>query len=479
MAITFYSTARDGFRCRCDYNVSSTSLKTTISGTIYLQHKGAKETLIFGEKAGIDCELFKPTWSTVETAEVTSVAKHTDWTNVKSKAFSFSFNREHKAQTAYIFIGSGSLPDEGGVTKSVTIPVKPSYAIKYYANGGGNVPSADTKWYNETAYIGIAGVRSGYVFKSYNTKADGTGTTYTPNQSYTTNAALNLYAQWHAIPVISSLTVVRCDDQGVENPNGTCALVTCVWSIASDTATVTGKITPQTGSAVAFVFREGSTGTSGTAIALISENNGCAIDVDTQYIVEITATNNAYSRAKTSLNEILTRAYFVMDFKAGGLGVGIGRAAPTNGLEIGYETFFDENVTMYENLKLQGHSSPIGTLKDAYLSSAKSVASETATALCSISLEAGVWLILCGVRFPSNATGCRRANLVITSGATDIHVQTPAVSGSFTQLFFARIHVPTETTTYYLNAYHNAGTALSMPASGVHYGSFIRAIRIV
>ena len=39
-----------------------------------------------------------------------------------------------------------------------------------------------------------------------------------------------------------------------------------------------------------------------------------------------------------------------MDFKAGGLGVGIGRAAPTNGLEIGYETSFDENVNFYADV---------------------------------------------------------------------------------------------------------------------------------
>ena len=192
--------------------------------------------------------------------------------------------------------------------------------------------------------------RSGYVFDRWNTQADGSGTDYAAYSTYTTNEPLALYAQWYAVPTISSLTVVRCDAQGQEDSDGHCALVTCVWSIASETATVTGKITPQGGTQTAFAFSEGSTGTSGTAIAIISANNGLEIDPDTQYVVEVTATNNAYSSATTSVNEILTRAYFVMDFKAGGLGVGIGRAAPTNGLEIGYETSFDENVNFYADV---------------------------------------------------------------------------------------------------------------------------------
>ena len=66
-----------------------------------------------------------------------------------------------------------------------------------------------------------------------------------------------------------------------------------------------------------------------------------------QYVVEITARNNAYSSAYASLNEMLTRAYFVMDFKAGGSGVGIGRAAPNEGLEVGYVASFDDDTKFF------------------------------------------------------------------------------------------------------------------------------------
>ncbi|MBO5630385.1 MAG: InlB B-repeat-containing protein [Aeriscardovia sp.] len=352
MATTFYSTASSGFRCRCDYNVSSTNTTTTVSGTIYLQHNGAAQSMALGWVAGIGWGNYSTDdYISVTTAEVTSVAKHTSWTNVKSTTFSFPYSNSHSASTVYLIIATGNvLVNKGIARNAVTIPAKPSYAVTYYSYNG-TVWANDTKYYNETyRLLRSTPTRSGYVFDRWNTQADGSGTDYAAYSTYTTNEPLALYAQWYAVPTISSLTVVRCDAQGQEDSDGHCALVTCVWSIASETATVTGKITPQGGTQTAFAFSEGSTGTSGTAIAIISANNGLEIDPDTQYVVEVTATNNAYSSATTSVNEILTRAYFVMDFKAGGLGVGIGRAAPTNGLEIGYETSFDENVNFYADV---------------------------------------------------------------------------------------------------------------------------------
>lgn len=347
MATTFYSTAEDNFRCRCDYTVTSTDTTLKVSGTIYLQHKGAQDShILLSIKAGVGLGEYV----SVFTDSVSSVAKHTDWTNIKSKKFSFTETKQHDADTRYLCIGSGIMGSDGEVKRTISIPKKTSYAITYDANGGNWAPANDEKWYNETAYISVyTPYRFRYAFKCWNTKADGSGTNYNPGQSYTTNAPLTLYAQWYAIPVITSVSAIRCNAQGEDDPYGEYALVTCQWSIASGTATLTGKITPQDGTATAFTFSSGSTGTGGVATALISSTNGLRIDEDTQYIIEVTATNNAYSTAKTSVNEILTRAFYVMDWKAGGLGVGIGRAAPDTGLEIGYKATFDDDVYFLEN----------------------------------------------------------------------------------------------------------------------------------
>jgi len=353
MATIFYTTGNDYYRCRCDYNVSLTDTAVTISGTIYLQHKGsAISSIWFPVNAGIGYHVESTdTTVSIRTDSVKSVEQHTDWTNIKSKTFSFQSTRTHSDATQYLYtvvenyIEVDKRKVSATARKSVTIPAKPSYEITYNANGGGTMPSNGKKYAGETYYIyALPPTRSGYAFKCWNTKVDGTGTNYSPTQAYETDAALTLYAQWYAIPVITSVSAIRCNAQGEDDPYGEYAFVACQWSIASGTATLTGKITPQGGTATAFTFSSSSTGTGGTATALISASNGLRIDGDTQYIIEITATNNAYSTAKTSVNEILTRAFYIMDWKAGGLGVGIGRAAPDTGLEIGYEVTFDDDV---------------------------------------------------------------------------------------------------------------------------------------
>ena len=84
-------------------------------------------------------------------------------------------------------------------TFTMTVPAKASYAVTYYNNGGGTAPSAQTKWYGEDLTLnGAITNRTNYVFKNWNTKADGSGTAYAAGAKYTGNAALALYAQWYA-----------------------------------------------------------------------------------------------------------------------------------------------------------------------------------------------------------------------------------------------------------------------------------------
>ena len=67
-----------------------------------------------------------------------------------------------------------------------------------------------------------------------------------------------------------------------------------------------------------------------------------------------------------------------------------------------------------------------------------SVASATGTAICSVTLEAGTWLIEGNVSFASNATGRRIADLATGSGTVSAGViaqtgvEVPAVSGGIT-----------------------------------------------
>ena len=83
------------------------------------------------------------------------------------------------------------------VSWTLTIDPLPSYNVTFNANSGSGAPATQKKWYNESLTLSSTKpTRTGYTFKQWNTKADGTGTAYAPGATYTGNAALSLYAIW-------------------------------------------------------------------------------------------------------------------------------------------------------------------------------------------------------------------------------------------------------------------------------------------
>jgi uncharacterized repeat protein (TIGR02543 family) len=78
-----------------------------------------------------------------------------------------------------------------------------AYSVTYEANGAtaGTAP-ADGMGYPEGAVVTVLGnsgglIRTDYAFAGWNTKADGTGTTYTQGQTFTiSNSSVVLYAKW-------------------------------------------------------------------------------------------------------------------------------------------------------------------------------------------------------------------------------------------------------------------------------------------
>lgn len=139
--------------------------------------------------------------------------------------------------------------------------------------------------------------------------------------------------------------------------------------------------------------------------------------------------------------------------------------------------YMNNQFTFAGNVFQKDHSGPygfIGARKTASLSSDKTIKTSTGTQVCSISLEAGTWLILCNVRWSSNSTGVRRCNFSTTSASTDINYQVGAGS-SVIQVRWPTVVAPTSTTTYYLNAWQNSGSSLTLPSTG----NGVTAIRLV
>lgn len=95
------------------------------------------------------------------------------------------------------------------------------------------------------------------------------------------------------------------------------------------------------------------------------------------------------------------------------------------------------------------------------------------TNICSISLNAGIWIVFGNVRYASNATGRRALTISSTSQGSNeaMFTSTPAINGSYTRLNVSGVVISTATTTYYLIGWQNSGAALN--AIG-----YIRAVRI-
>jgi len=110
----------------------------------------------------------------------------------------YTFNGWYTASSGGTYVGTS-----GGsyyVSSTLTLYAQwtaDTYAINYYDNGGTGSPSAGTKTYNVTFTLSsTTPTQTGYTFAGWNTNSSGTGTNYAAGASYTTNAALDLYAKW-------------------------------------------------------------------------------------------------------------------------------------------------------------------------------------------------------------------------------------------------------------------------------------------
>ena len=229
-----------------------------------------------------------------------------------------------------------------------------SYAVNYNANGGTGAPSAQTRTHGTALTLSTTKpTRIGHTFLGWATTSSAKAAQYAPGASYnpSTAAATTLYAVWrsnYAAPKITSLTAVRCDSQGVADDEGTYMKVTAKWSTmqsidqgkTDNYGTVSGKAVATDGSqTVTFAPSSGGGGTgaySGTAVAIVDLTSA---STERSYTVTVTVTDHQGGKS-TARSTVLSSARFVLDFKAGGEGMGIGAAAPASGLAVGYDVDF-------------------------------------------------------------------------------------------------------------------------------------------
>ena len=152
-----------------------------------------------------------------------NITLYAQWTNPKAGTLAvptrsgYTFNGWYTAAS-----GGAKITKDSTIQKSQTLYAhwtavpKNTYTVNYNANGGVGTPSAQTKTEGKALTLSSAKPTKSYTikynanggsvspasksvnctFKSWNTKQDGSGTSYAPGASYTRNANITLYAQW-------------------------------------------------------------------------------------------------------------------------------------------------------------------------------------------------------------------------------------------------------------------------------------------
>ena len=214
-------------------------------------------------------------------------------------------------------------------------------------------------------------------------------------------------------------------------------------------------------------------------------------DVSFQQLVRVHASDLwNYSRTNDLVAVVGETADTGFDAERTDTGVGAFFGVGAGGVNHGVWSRTNNHWMIYENaqgvcgiqasdVRIGGHSSGIGTYKNAWLSSNKTCASGTWYGLCNIQLEAGVWLIIAGARWNANTSGNRQANVSPTSGDTSQNISMAPATNSVTSARFCALVNPSSTTRYYLNVYQNSGSSIVCPTSGNGYGNHLRAVRIL
>ena len=225
-----------------------------------------------------------------------------------------------------------------------------TYTVSYNANGGSGAPSSQTKTYGKTLTLSsTVPTRTNYNFVGWATSSTATTASYQAGGSYTKNSAATLYAVWelaYSKPRITNISVSRVNTNGQSDDQGTRCKVTFSWATdkAAPTITISYRQTTSTNWSDVTLT---ATNTSGTVEQILSAE----FSIDKSYEVKVTVADSVGSSYVT---RTLSSGKFIIDFKAGGDGVAIGKAAENAGFDVDMDTTFKKSITTHGEIEIYG-----------------------------------------------------------------------------------------------------------------------------
>ncbi len=207
-----------------------------------------------------------------------------------------------------------------------------TYAVTYSGNGNtGGTPPVDPNSYQEGQTVTVLGntgglVNTGYSFVGWNTLSGGTGTTYTPGQTFPMPAAnVTLYAVWSSSAVLGYAYVANLESGDISQytiaPAGTLIPMSpptvaagplgspCPSAITADPS---GQYVYATDSCSGIVYQY-TIGTGGTLSAMtpstvtaVSASDAIAVDPSGQYVYVANNGNNSISQYSIGTGGLLS-----------------------------------------------------------------------------------------------------------------------------------------------------------------------------
>ena len=282
----------------------------------------------------------------------------TGWsTDNQTKLYEYTsttgYDRRHTNRTIKFYASFSGIAMLNGTmyaSNSVTIVKKASYTVSFNANGGSNAPSSQTKWYGEELKLSSTKpTRTGYIFKGWATSSTAPSAKYPAGGSYTDNKAATLYAVWtlaYTKPRITNFSVRRVNQNGQNDDQGTICKVIFNWATDKAVQKITVSYRQATANANWSDIELTASGKSGS----VSQNLSPKFSIDNSYEIKVTVSDGTDSSDPSYLSYVtrtLPSAKFLIDFKAGGDGIAIGKAAENAGFDICMDTKFEKEIDIY------------------------------------------------------------------------------------------------------------------------------------
>lgn len=208
------------------------------SGTVFTGNGGSIDTYI--QLGGNESDT-----KTVSTVCGTGGSGDNVWADTNScqkYTFSISPITLSVGSSADLYIMTPSLP-EGSTGKVLVMQkstgranyeeVQDTFTITYNANGYGTAPSSQTGQLPLTIKSGPTGYDQDlYLFNHWNTKSDGTGTTYTAGSLYNVQSNITLYATWSYGSCYLANGGIIYQSPGLQYPEGASFEKDITWSTA-------------------------------------------------------------------------------------------------------------------------------------------------------------------------------------------------------------------------------------------------------